>query len=167
MSAVSTWCLPPKPLILLLPEAFWLGVHALSCKIVIVLWEWCPHCVLLSKGWLFIWGVTSHVYAPLQISAAEATRACQQEGICLEGIRLILQNSICFGWDGGWREDTWMRTDLTRQPSKRLSIPGVTMICYQQPKQCSRRKSFKIVIHVHCSTQVETFFHPLFMSSNK
>ena len=64
MSAVSTWCLPPKPLILLFPEAFWLGVRTLSCKIVIeewLLWEWCPHCVLLSKGWLFIWGVTSHV----------------------------------------------------------------------------------------------------------
>ena len=55
---------PPKPVILLFPEAFWLGVRTLSCKIVIeewLLWKWCRHCVLLSKGWLFTWGVTSHV----------------------------------------------------------------------------------------------------------
>ena len=65
MSAVSTWCFaPPKPLILLFSEAFWLGVRTLSCKIVIeewLLWKWCPHCVLLSKRWLFTWGATSHV----------------------------------------------------------------------------------------------------------
>ena len=64
MSAVSAGVLPQKPLILLFPEAFWLGVRTLSCKIVIeewLLWKWCPHCVLLSKGWLFAWGVTSHI----------------------------------------------------------------------------------------------------------
>ncbi len=52
MSAVFAGVLPPKPLILLFPEAFGLGVRTLSCKSVIedwLPWKWCPHCVLISK----------------------------------------------------------------------------------------------------------------------
>ena len=93
--------LPPKPLILFLPEAFWLGVRTLSCKIVTeewLLWKWCPHRVLLSKGWLFTWGETSYICG-VSMRGCDFTRQ-----VCIEEHSTVdeLKSYRCILWAPDW-----------------------------------------------------------------